>query len=161
VPEVVRRSLLARVLEPYRDDVEFPGPGPVEQLGREFAAATVSVLPSLWESFGMVLVESLACGTPVVGCRHGAIPELIRGGVGTLFDPGEIDGARATNAPGLCDALDAALDLAGDPQTSGRCRAYAESFGWDVVGPRYEALYERLVSPAALQPRLHASLGGG
>ncbi len=42
-----------------------------------FRRAWVGVFSSLQEAFGMVLVESLACGTPVVGAGDGAIPEII------------------------------------------------------------------------------------
>ncbi len=60
------------------------------------------------EAFGLVLAEALACGTPVVGTRSGAIPEIIdRDGIGALFD--------GDDPYGLAQALREVLDIAGDP----------------------------------------------
>jgi phosphatidylinositol alpha-mannosyltransferase len=104
-----------------------------------FGRAAISVLPSLWEAFGMVVVESMATGTPAVGTRDGALPELICDeGVGRLFDPGPSTGAAPTNVEGLVRAMDEALTLSRDPDTALRCRARADEFSWLRQGPRYE-----------------------
>ena len=68
-----------------------------------------TALPSKWESFGMVVVEALACGTPVAVGNHSALPELVEPGVtGTLCDPDDDRiGGRAPSA--------GALDLASRP----------------------------------------------
>lgn len=83
----------------------------------------------------MVIIESLSSGTPVVGTKSGAIPEVINDPeVGILFE--ETGGPKE-----LCKALIKGLELARDPQTTLRCRKYAERYSWHVLGPRYEALY--------------------
>ena len=104
-----------------------------------FRRAWVGVLPSLQEAFGMVLVESLACGTPVVGARDGAIPEIIdRPEVGRLFDGGdERDVARA---------LIEALELSEDDGTSESCRKRAEDFSNERAARAHEALYREVLS---------------
>jgi glycosyltransferase involved in cell wall biosynthesis len=135
----LRGQLLRRVSPAYRSDVEFMAAG--ADLPALFAGATVSVLPSMGEPFGMVVLESMASGTPVTGTRDGSLPELISSpGIGRLFDKGENAEVETANAAGLAQALDECIDLAADPATARRCRARACEFGWTVVGWRYEQL---------------------
>ena len=92
-------------------------------------------LPSRHDSFGMVLIESLACGTPLVTTTEGAPQELVEPGVnGELTQPGD--------AQALADALLRALALARDPSTADACRRSAERFDWDRgIAPLAERLY--------------------
>jgi len=73
-----------------QDKVDFVGPGPHGQLSPFFNGFSVLVFPTmLQESFGLVGIEAMACGVPVIGSRIGALPEYIRDGVnGLLFEPG-------------------------------------------------------------------------
>ncbi|MET0927646.1 MAG: glycosyltransferase family 4 protein [Solirubrobacterales bacterium] len=104
-----------------------------ERLAELYRSASVTVLPSLNEAFGLVLVESLAAGTPVVAARSGACPEVVADDVGRLFEPDDVgDLARAINA---------AIELAGQPETAERCRAHADRWDWGTVVERYEAVY--------------------
>jgi glycosyltransferase involved in cell wall biosynthesis len=101
-------------------------------------AAWVSALPSIGEAFGLVLLEALACGTPVVGSAREAIPEIV--------DRAEIGRTFAGDEPGpLAEALLAVLELAEDPTTAGACRTRAEEFPRDRTAREYEALYRELV----------------
>ncbi len=109
-----------------------------QALARAYGRAWVSVLPSVDEAFGLVLVEALACGTPVVGHAHAAIPEVIDSPeVGRLFD--------SLTATDLARALLEALELATDPATASRCRARAEDFSTDRCTDSYLALYRELL----------------
>lgn len=104
--------------------------------------AAVFVCPSVYEPLGIVNLEAMACGTPVVASRVGGIPEVVVDGVtGQLVDVGpefEADLARA---------IDSVL---GDPAgarrmgEAGRARAVTE-FGWDAVARRTVALYEEVL----------------
>ena len=114
-----------------RTDV-LPLGDPADQ-GRRYGTAWATVLPSIFESFGMVLLESLACGTPIVVADHSAPPELARPGAGFVTDPGD----PASLAEGIC----AALTIADDPATAGRCRDVAADYGWDRLAERLERLY--------------------
>lgn len=99
--------------------------------------AWVAALPSVGEAFGLVLAEALASGTPVVGSRAGAIPEVVdRAGIGALFD--------GDDPRDLAAALGTALDLAADPATSARCRARAEELSAAACAEAYAALYREL-----------------
>jgi phosphatidylinositol alpha-mannosyltransferase len=145
----LRTDLLSHLSPPWRQDVDFLGVGDVLDLPALYGQASVSVLPSLWEGFGMVVLESMATGTPVVCTRDGALPEAITSAdVGRLFDPGgDADTAvEAENADGLAQALDEAIDLNRRPETALACRARAEQFSWAAVGPEFEQIYERVLA---------------
>jgi glycosyltransferase involved in cell wall biosynthesis len=73
-------------LEAAGRDVEFLGE--LEQADRDalFAESAAALMPGSWpEPFGLVAIEALACGTPVVARRIGALPEIIRDGVDGFF----------------------------------------------------------------------------
>jgi glycosyltransferase involved in cell wall biosynthesis len=107
-----------------------------DDLARTYGTSWVSVLPSTGEPFGLVLVESLAAGTPVVGSADGAVPEIVDSErIGRLFD-GE--------AKELAAALLEALELASDSATPAACRRRAEDFSLDRCVSAYEALYREL-----------------
>ena len=144
VTEPIRTELLKLVSSRYHSDVHFLGPGRPEDLPAVYGRASASVLSSLDEPFGMVLLESMATGTPVVGTRHGGIPEVIRDGVGRLFDPGPVDNGSPSNVDGLVEALQEVLDLSSQEGTPDRCRQHVEQFTWAVIGRRHEELYERV-----------------
>jgi len=128
-------GLLKLVTPQARRSIEILDVGKLEDMPKLYSQASLTVLPSLREAFGMVIIESLSSGTPVVGAKSGAIPEVINDPeVGVLFE--ETGGPKE-----LCEALVKGLELARDPQTTSRCRKYAERYSWKEVGPHYEALY--------------------
>lgn len=127
-------------LSPYpalRDAIDVIGVGEREELPSLYSSAWVTVLPSSEEAFGLVLVESLACGTPVVASDTGGIRGIVTPEVGRLAPPGD--------AGALSGALAEALDLASAPGVVDRCRSRAATWGWEEhVGPAHEALYRRV-----------------
>lgn len=125
--------------EPARARMTVRGGLDFAALAALYRSATVSVLPSLDEAFGLVMVESLAAGTPVVGADHGAIPEIIDDdAIGRRFAPGDVTQ--------LVGALKAAIELSDDPATAERCRQRAQRWSWSSVGPRLEGIYAELAS---------------
>ncbi len=137
-------ALREKVIDPLpdavREGVEVLGVGQLGDLPRLYREASLTVLPSMWEVYGMTIVESWASGTPVVVTDHGGPSELVDDpALGCVFDP-QTDGHETRNAEGLADAIAKALPLADDPATATRCRAKAERFEWDRVGPEYEKL---------------------
>jgi glycosyltransferase involved in cell wall biosynthesis len=79
----VRLHVVGEVDESTDENIEFVGVKQGEALVEEMQKASVVVLASLahMESFGMVLIEAMACETPVVGTNIGGIPEVIRDGI--------------------------------------------------------------------------------
>ena len=111
----------------------LPLGAPGDQAHR-YARAWATVLPSLRESFGMVMLESLACGTPIVTTDVGAPQEMATSTTGAV--------ARAEDAASLADALCRAIDLARDPATAARCQASVAEYDWDEgIAPLLESLY--------------------
>ncbi|GGL65453.1 glycosyl transferase family 1 [Streptomyces fumigatiscleroticus] len=107
--------------------------------------AAAFVCPSVYEPLGIVNLEAMACGTPVVASRVGGIPEVVQDGTTGLLVPVDDDFEA-----GLARALDAVL---GDPEgarrmgEAGRRRA-VEEFGWDTVARRTVRLYEDVLKQA-------------
>ena len=100
-----------------------------------YGRAWVTCLPSVSESFGLVLIESLACGTPIVVVDDAAPPSLVTPGTGCV--------ARPHDPESLARSLDAGLTLSQQPGTPRRCRARAEQFDWDAaIAPLLEGLYK-------------------
>ena len=135
----VRAAVLQAIPATLHADVRFYGVGRTEDLPDLLARAAVVVNPAVWEAQGMVLVEALAAGTPVVGCDHGGTPDVVNdSNIGCLFDPGPL-GRASNNVEGLAASIVDALELATRPETAALCRARAAEFSWDEVGPAYEA----------------------
>jgi D-inositol-3-phosphate glycosyltransferase len=124
------------------DVVLFRPPVGQDRLADWYRAASVLVMPSHSESFGLVAVEAQACGTPVIAAEVGGLPVAVRNGVSGVLVRGHdpVDYARA-----LCAFAD-------DPSLSARMGAaaarHARRFGWDTAAATTadvytEALHER------------------
>ena len=102
------------------DDTTFVGEIGEDRKPSFFASAAATLFPINWpEPFGLVMIESLAAGTPVIALRNGSVPEILRDGV-TGF---------------ICDDVDELVEAVGrldeiDPED---CRRHARTFTTDVM----------------------------
>lgn len=117
------------------DKVRFYGYCPREKLVRLYNLSDVFVLPSMAESFGMVFVEAMSCGLPVIGARVGGVPDIIKEDNGILVEPGSVQ-----------DVIDAIQTLSTDSQLrqsmgkANRDKAVAQ-YAWRSVADSYELIY--------------------
>ncbi|KAH6802921.1 sulfoquinovosyldiacylglycerol 2 [Perilla frutescens var. frutescens] len=101
---------------PYREELEqmfsgmpavFTGMLQGEELSQAYASGDVFVMPSESETLGLVVLEAMASGLPVVGARAGGIPDIIpeeqQGKTGYLFNPGDLDDCLSKLKPLLHD----------------------------------------------------------
>jgi D-inositol-3-phosphate glycosyltransferase len=122
------------------DLVRFIPPLPQAELVPWYRAADVTVVPSYTESFGLVAVESQACGTPVVAAAVGGLHTAVDDGVSGLLVAGHDPADYARVLGRLIDepARRTALGRAGI--------AHAESFGWSATAARLVDVYGRALT---------------
>lgn len=133
------------------DSVEFLGTVTDERLEELYAECDLFVAPSLYESFGLIYLEAMNFGKPVVGCRAGGIPEVVEDGVtGRLVEPG----ARSALAEAISSLLAQPRALR-DLGLAGRARLL-ERFTHRQMAERFAELYRGVIdrgeSPAAGAP---------
>jgi len=119
---------------------------PLEDLIHLYASATVFVCPSVYEPFGLVNLEAMACETAVVASRVGGIPEIVvEGETGYLVDyaPEDVEGFIAALAARV-DELLSDPPLAARMGKAGRERVLGH-FGWPAIAARTVELYDSLL----------------
>ncbi|MGI8984573.1 MAG: glycosyltransferase family 4 protein [Acidimicrobiales bacterium] len=128
--------------------VRFLGRVPDATLVRCYQAADVSVVPTLaLEGFGLVVLESLACGTPAVVTDSTGLPDSV-----TPLDPSLV--VPAGDAVALARRLVGVLDGTQPAPGRDRCRTHAESYSWAAVAERHRVIYERAVHPHGRRVRV-------
>ena len=122
---------------PARDAVIFPGYVPDEDLPAIYAGAQALALPSLYEGFGLPVLEAMACGTAVACSRTSSLPE-ISGNVALHFEPNDVESLTATLRHLLRD-----VSLRADLRQRGL--EQAARFSWDRVAAETEAIYDAVL----------------
>jgi glycosyltransferase involved in cell wall biosynthesis len=121
--------------------VTFTGKISAESLRRFYTTSEIVVLPSLYEGFGLPAAEAMACGTPVVATRAGALPEVVgEEGAGLLVPP--------RDPQALAGAILRILqDEAGRGKMGVMGRQRVESlFTWAKVAERTVEVYKELIN---------------
>lgn len=138
-PERNRLEVLAKHLD-VEGDVIFTSFVPDEELPEYYAACDIFVLPSLYEHFGLVFAEAMACGKPIISTKVGAAAEVIGDGKAGLIvppaDPNALAWAisRLTTDKGLREQMGG----------MGRHKVKGE-YDWNLITKRYVDLYEMVL----------------
>jgi glycosyltransferase involved in cell wall biosynthesis len=128
------------------EDVRFVGRVDDADLVSHYRAADVSVVPSsALEGFGLVVLEALGCGTPVIVSDVGGLPEAIAGLGPDLVVPA---GDRIALGRRLLAAVDGSQPL----PASDRCVAHASRFTWEGAVNDHLAVYRRALRPSRRRP---------
>ncbi len=152
VLEAIPNARLALVGDgPYRAELEkhfegtatyFVGYLTGQDLAAAFASADAFVFPSRTETLGLVLLEAMAAGCPVIAANAGGIPDIVTDGVnGYLFDPADEQGAiqatqRLLNNPEARDLL------------RQNARQEAERWGWSAATRQLQGFYREILATA-------------
>jgi glycosyltransferase involved in cell wall biosynthesis len=138
------------------DRVAFPGFVSDDDLPALYGAADLYVMPSLYEGFGLPVLEAMACGTPVACSNTTSLPEAA-GGAAALFDPEDPAAIAAALRPLLADAA-----LRDDLRERGLARAAAAT--WRACAELTAAAYEAAAAEGPFSrsgaPRAAAGAGG-
>ncbi len=121
------------------EHVRFTGFLEDHDLRLHYAAADVAVAPSIYEPFGLVAVEAMACGTPVVVGDTGGLREIVQGGHGLSFTPQDADHLTEVLASVLTDER-----MASGLVARGHARIAAR-YDWDQVATSTVDVYERSI----------------
>ena len=127
------------------DLVAFLGRRSQDTLPYYYSAAEAVVVPSHYESFGMVALEAMACGTPVVASQVGGLAFLVQDGETGFTVP--VDDPQA-----LAERL---ATLINDPklrkQMGDKASEFAQAYGWEKIATRITKLYEEVLGEKAAE----------
>ncbi|HNQ95015.1 MAG TPA: glycosyltransferase, partial [Anaerolineales bacterium] len=136
--EMARLKNLCEVLG-LDQSVVFLGVRDQDKLSYYYSAAEVVVMPSHYESFGMVALEAMACGTPVIASEVGGLAYLVRDGETGFTIPAE-------EPETLCEKLSWLLnDDELHAKMSAQAAAYAQDYAWEKIAKQIVDVYEGLV----------------
>jgi glycosyltransferase involved in cell wall biosynthesis len=130
--------------------VRFVGSLGQHDLRRYYCAADALVLASSREGWPNVLLEAMACGTPVVATAVGGVPEIV-----TSRNAGAVLKERST--PALARAV---RELLARPPERAATRRFAEQFGWGATTKGQLQLFRRMLAVNSSQPAMQAARAG-
>jgi glycosyltransferase involved in cell wall biosynthesis len=154
VLEAIPNARLALVGDgPYRADLErifadtptyFAGYRTGVDLGAAFASADAFIFPSRTETLGLVLLEAMAAGCPVIAANAGGIPDIVTDGVnGYLFDPQDDQGAIAATQRLLANSVERDI-------LRQNARLEAERWGWAAATQQLCQFYNTILASTIL-----------
>ena len=127
------------------DVVKFVPPTSRAELVKWSQAASVCVVPSYSESFGLVAIEAQACGTPVIAARVGGLPTAVRDGISGVL----VDGHEATSWAD--QILTVAMNDELRAKLSAGAIAHASHFGWEDTTDKLISVYNEAVKSSLVR----------
>lgn len=124
-----------------QDKVIFTSGISTEELINEYAKATIAIVPSLYEGFGLPAAEALACGTPLISSDGGALPEVV-GDAAALVKAGDVN--QLTNKISELLADENAREILS-------CKGREHSLhqlSWDRVAENMVSYYQKILTPS-------------
>lgn len=116
-----------------------------QELASAYASADAFVFPSRTETLGLVLLEAMAAGTPVVAANSGGIPDIVTNGInGHLFDPADEKGAITATQKLLAQSEERET-------LRQNARAEAERWGWSAATQQLRNYYQKIISAHFIQ----------
>ncbi len=144
--EMVRLKALCKELG-IDDLVLFLGKRSQETLPYYYAAAEIVIVPSHYESFGMVALEAMACGTPVIASQVGGLAFLVQDCVTGFVIPDD-------DPPALADRLRLLICDSELRQKLGKqATAYAQAYAWEHITNKIADLYRQVIAAATAPNR--------
>jgi glycosyltransferase involved in cell wall biosynthesis len=141
---------------PYRQQLEtlfagsathFVGYLAGEDLAAAYASGDAFLFPSSTETLGLVLLEAMAAGCPVVAANRGGIPDIVSDGVnGCLYEPDGADGGAGSLTAATRRLLDDRTRL---QELRGAARREAERWGWGGATEQLRGYYRQVLNPLA------------
>jgi D-inositol-3-phosphate glycosyltransferase len=138
-PEIERLRAVAHA-QGLEEEIRFAGAVPQEELPRFYSAADLLVVPSYYESFGLVAVESLACGTPVIASKVGGLQAIVRDGENGFLIPWRCAGLFAEK---IDDVLSDATLL---DELRASARPSVARYSWRMVAAQIRQVYYSLTA---------------
>ncbi|MEP7229568.1 MAG: N-acetyl-alpha-D-glucosaminyl L-malate synthase BshA [Ginsengibacter sp.] len=133
------RSFVERVCRESDSHADIRFLGRQEQMEDILAISDLFILPSEYESFGLVALEAMAAGVPVVSTNAGGLPEInIEGITGFLSDVGDVDGMSKK-------IIDLFTDEKAFEKMKKNAFSQAQKFDIDKIVPEYENLYKKIL----------------
>jgi D-inositol-3-phosphate glycosyltransferase len=137
------------------DNVRFDGAVPHDDLVAYYRAADVCVQPSYYESFGLVAVEAMACGTPVVASRVGGLVSTVQDGISGYLIPWRCPEPFAEKLEVLLNNAELRANF------SRAARRSAERFRWPRIGLEMSNFYDHVLTDHWTKPANEGVYGFG
>ena len=137
ISEALRSQIKELQLE---DHVQLLGFVPDQDLAIAYRAAELSIVPTIsLEGFGLIVIESLAAGTPVLGTPIGGIPEILQPLASDLI----LEGSTIQQlAQGIIESLSGQRKM----PTAEACQAYVrQNYDWQVIARQMKSVYEQVL----------------
>ena len=117
--------------------INFLGPKKQDELYKYYSAADVCVVPSYYEPFGIVPLESMACGTPVIASRTGGLQYTVKDKItGHLFKP--------RNYADLAEKISIVLKSGKDFYAGNCLKRISDEFQWEEIADQYDNFFNQL-----------------
>lgn len=137
VTKLPKNHKILKALRGIEDQVEFVGPKSQEELALLFNSATATIVPSFYESFGMVAAEAQACGSPVIASNVGGLKNVVQDGVTGLL-------VETKNAVDLAVAMEVLSinHLLSQKLSRQAVEVAKKDFHWPSISERVMKMYE-------------------